>query len=261
MENEKLYRIRTKEGAHLNEKVNSDGYRAAIQFDDKNGLQGPIEFQEVDPEDLYYDWDDDDDEDEETGRGLGQALIEDVAAPIIGEIVGAVAGAIIDAGVRAASNLANKVIVPAAKKAGRGVVTKVREGREKKKAQKRAKEATVMPAQTPAEVRTVEHTQEEVNQIENGIQFAILYIAAGIRELSRTVIVDEGMDEETARLMQEKLRELTSDQVTSTIEFLLAEENRDKLDQATVLIFDAFRNREFIVGGKRVPISSYLEIE
>ena len=48
MSDEKLYRIKTKEGAHINEKVKDDGSRAAIQFDNENGLQGPVDLVEVD---------------------------------------------------------------------------------------------------------------------------------------------------------------------------------------------------------------------
>ena len=48
MTGDKLYRIKTKEGAHVNEKVKDDGSRAAIQFDDENGLQGPVDLVEVD---------------------------------------------------------------------------------------------------------------------------------------------------------------------------------------------------------------------
>ncbi len=38
MAKEKLYHIKTKEGAHINEKLKDDGSRAAIQFDEENGL-------------------------------------------------------------------------------------------------------------------------------------------------------------------------------------------------------------------------------
>ena len=48
MPDEKVYRIKTKEGAHINEKVKDDGSRAAIQFDEDNGLQGPVDLVEVD---------------------------------------------------------------------------------------------------------------------------------------------------------------------------------------------------------------------
>ena len=40
------------------------------------------------------------------------------------------------------------------------------------------------------EEKRVEHTTEEVDQIVNNMKFAALYIAAGIRELSNTVVID-----------------------------------------------------------------------
>ena len=47
---EKLVRIRVKEGAHENTKVNKDGYRSCLQFDENNGMQGPLDYREVDIE-------------------------------------------------------------------------------------------------------------------------------------------------------------------------------------------------------------------
>lgn len=47
MADDKLYRIIIKEGAHINEKQKADGSKAAIQFDDKNGLKGPVDLVEV----------------------------------------------------------------------------------------------------------------------------------------------------------------------------------------------------------------------
>ena len=52
MEEEQLYRIRTKKGAHVNKKRNKDGTRSAIQFDEKNGLKGPVDLIEVDEDEI-----------------------------------------------------------------------------------------------------------------------------------------------------------------------------------------------------------------
>ena len=52
MADDKLYRIKTKEGAHVNEKIKEDGSKAAIQFDDKNGLKGPVDLVEVDESEI-----------------------------------------------------------------------------------------------------------------------------------------------------------------------------------------------------------------
>lgn len=51
MSEDKFYRIQTKKGAHINEKLNDDGSRAAIQFDKDNNLKGPVNLIEVDKTD------------------------------------------------------------------------------------------------------------------------------------------------------------------------------------------------------------------
>ena len=66
------------------------------------------------------------------------------------------------------------------------------------------------------------------------------------------------MDEnEKVSELENKYNELSSEQVMNAIDFMLEEKNRDKLDQATLQLFEAFRNHEFIIDGKMVPISNY----
>ena len=105
------------------------------------------------------------------------------------------------------------------------------------------------------EEKRVEHTTEEVDQIVNNMKFAALYIAAGIRELSNTVVIDS--NQEKALEMQERLKELTSEQAIGAINFMLEDKNRDMLDQATLQLFEAFRDEQFIIEGGRVPIANY----
>ena len=60
--------------------------------------------------------------------------------------------------------------------------------------------------------------------------------------------------------MQSKLKELSSEDVMNTISFMLEDKNRDMLDQATIQLFEAFRNKDFIVEGETVSISKYLSV-
>ena len=106
------------------------------------------------------------------------------------------------------------------------------------------------------EEKKVEHTTKDVDQIVNNMKFAALYIAAGIRELSNTVVVDS--DPEKALELQEKLKELTSEQAIGAINFMLEDKNREMLDQATLQLFEAFRDEQFIIEGERVPINNYI---
>ena len=66
------------------------------------------------------------------------------------------------------------------------------------------------------------------------------------------------LDPNMALETQNKLNELTADDAMKAINFMLEDQNRDMLDQATLQLFEAFRNMEFIVQGERVPISNYL---
>lgn len=269
MADEKLYRVKTKDGAHINEKVKEDGSRAAIQFDDDNGLQGPVDLVEVDESEfiqereVYV-------EVERQERGFGQVILEDAVAPALADALTVLLTRAVEAGVDAFGNWMTQTVIPAAKTKGGELVDKAKEARTSKKAKKARKKRTeiavqqktaVAPTPEKHENRTVVHTQEEVDQIINNMKFAALYIAAGIRELSSTIVVSDNMDAEMAIEMQEKLKELSSGQVMSTIEFMLENRNRDMLDAATIQLFEAFRHKVLIVEGEAVPISKYLSAD
>ena len=66
------------------------------------------------------------------------------------------------------------------------------------------------------------HSPKEVNQIINNMRLAALYIAAGIRELSDTVIVEVDENEKVSGL-ENKYNELSSEQVMNAIDFMLEE--------------------------------------
>ncbi len=263
-EGERLYRVKTKDGAHINEKLKEDGSRAAIQFDQENGLQGPVDLVEVDEEEytkkVFI-------EVESKERSLREMIIEDAVAPAVAEILTVLMERAIDAGVDA---LFTKVI-PATKAKGGEFIDKVKnsyvEKGNKKNIKKQStsitKEKNAIKSTVQKETieqQSVYHSQEEVDQIISNMKFAALYIAAGIRELSNTIILDSA-EAEKALEMEAKFKELSSKQVMNTIDFMLEESNRDKLDQATLQLFEAFRNRNFIVNGEVVPIDKYLKVD
>lgn len=259
MVREKVYIVKTKEGAHINKKMKADGSRAALQFDSENSLLGPVDLIEVDEsqymyrEPVYHD------------RSLGQKIIEDVIIP-------AASDALADLAHRAADALGDWALekgLPAAKVKGAklfnmicDVFVPVKPVRSVMKQEAAAvKQSTkVVESIVEQDGRTVVHNQEEVEQILNNMKYAALYIAAGIRELSNTVIQDDGTDPQKVLLMQQKLNELSSKEVMDTIGFMLEDKNRDALDQVTIQLFEAFRQKEFIVDGEAVPISRYLRL-
>ena len=264
MSDDKLYRIKTKDGAHVNEKRKEDGSRAAIQFDEENGLQGPVDLVEVDESEItrevYV-------EVEKEGRSLGQVMLEDAVAPAVAEVLTELLTRAAEAGINAFGNWMSQKVIPAAKAKGGEFVDKVRESRAAKKAAKIEQKQTEVLEKKSTEVvsvpekeegKTVVHTPEEVEQILNNMKFAALYIAAGIRELSNTVVPEDDLNPEKSLAMQTKLNELSSGDIMDTIGFMLEDKNRDKLDQATIQLFEAFRNKDFNVEGEAVPISRYL---
>ncbi len=263
MSEEKLYRVKTKENAHINEKLNDDGSRAALQFDQENNLQGPVDLIEVDESeyptrDVYI-------EVEKEERSFRQIIWEDAVVPAAENVLTFLLTRAVDA----FGNWMSQKVIPAAKAKGSKLVDKAWESKIAKKANKTEQTKTAVAVKKKTEVasvsgkkesNTVIHTHEEVNQILNNMKFAALYIAAGIRELSNTIVADDGSDPEKLLEMQTKLKELSSEDITKTIEFMLQDHNRDILDQATVQLFEAFRNKNFIVNGETVPISKYLSI-
>ncbi len=257
MSDEKLYRIKTKKGSHVNESVKEDGSRAAIQFDEKNGLQGPVDLIEVDESDfikeVYV-------EPERTKRSFGQTILEDAVVPAIGNAIETIMTRAIEVGIDAFGNWMFQKAIPAVKAKGGNLIDKAKKSRLTKKVNKseQKQKTNVAPAPVKEKSSTVVHAPEEVDQILNNMKFAALYIAAGIRELSNTVVIDDGRDPKKVLAMQDKLKELSSGDVMKTIEFMLEDKNRDVLDQVTIRLFEAFKNKDFIVEGEAVPISRYL---
>ncbi len=261
MSEDKIYRAKTKDGAHINEKVKDDGSRAAIQFDEENGLQGPVDLIEVDESEFIR-------EKVVPERSFGQVMLEDAVAPAISDALTILLTRAVSAGIDAFGSWISNKVLPAAKAKSEELIKKSRESRAAKKRKKDEqistdvvlqKEKNDVSSSVNKDVNPVFHTQEEVEMILNNMKFAALYIAAGIRELSNTVVTGDNLDPEKALEMQMKLKELSSGEVMRTIEFMLEEKNSQILDQATIQLFDAFRHKDFIVNGKAVPISRYFE--
>ena len=253
MVDERLYRLRSKDGSHFNEKTNEEGWNSAVQFDEENNLQGPLEYQVVDESEYTQVV-----EVERKQRTCYEVILEDVVAPALTEVATYLFERAIDAGTEAVKTK----LIPAVKTKSGDLIDKVKTAHAERKTEKKTSTVvTKKPSKIKAieilekEEKRVEHTTEEVDQIVNNMKFAALYIAAGIRELSNTVVIDS--NQEKALEMQERLKELTSEQAIGAINFMLEDKNRDMLDQATLQLFEAFRDEQFIIEGGRVPIANY----
>lgn len=257
MVDEKLYRLRSKDGSHFNEKTNKDGWNSAIQFDEENNLQGPLEYQVVDESEYTQVV-----EVERKQRTISEVMVEDVVAPALTDAAIYLLERAIDAGAEAVKTK----VVPAVKTKSVVLIDKAKTAHAERKVLKTEQKTLAVATKKTSKIKAieilekeekkVEHTTEEVDQIVNNMKFAALYIAAGIRELSNTVVVDS--DTEKTLEMQEKLNELTSDQAIGAINFMLEDKKRDMLDQATLHLIEAFRDGQFIIEGERVPIINYI---
>lgn len=261
MYEDKIYRIKTKDGAHINEKIKEDGSRAAIQFDEDNGLQGPVDLIEVDESEftreIYI---------EREERSFKQIILEDAVAPAVEKMIEEYGPILFEAGIKYMS----QKVIPVVRANGAAFIDKVHKKISAKKmsntekmqaavAEERESEIAVEPNEN--EGNAVVHTPEEVVKILYNMKFASMYIAAGIRELTNTVIRADGLDEDTALAVQKKLKELSSKEMLEAIDYMLEDKNREILDQATIQMFDAFRNKSLIVDGESVPINMFLRAE
>lgn len=266
MAGEKIYIVKTKEGAHINKKMKADGSRAALQFDNDNSLLGPVDLVEVDKSEfireVYK-------EPEHYNRSIGQKIVEEAIIPAGRDALNAFIYRSLALGADALGKWVVEKGIPAIRAKSIELFDTVCDvfateepvRIEKKKTASAVKQSSeIVIDSVKPESRTVVHSQEEVDQIINNMKYAALYIAAGIRELSNTVIEDDRTDPQKVLDMQQKLRELSSEDVMNTIGFMLEDKNRDVLDQATIRLFEAFRQKELIVEGEAVPISRYLTL-
>lgn len=197
-------------------------------------------------------------------RSLKEVIIEEVVAPALGIAAEKVTEEIVDAAVMAIDYVWKNAVVPVAKKGAKAVSSKAKEIKENHHERKQKKQEVVTSKQiiivkkrTKTTEKTVRHTPEEVDMILQNMRNAAMYIAAGIRELTNTLVVDSENPEKAIEL-QNNIARLSSDEAISVINFMLEDKNRELLDEASRRLFEEFRNRNLIIDDKVVPISNYI---
>ena len=225
MNNSELYHVKTKDGSHMNNKVKEEGSITGLQFDDeKNGLQGPVDL-------------------------VPMNFWERILKRVVDIFVGIAIGWIISK-------------FPLIKLKFSKCIDKFKSSHAKKKNINNqtipaTKQQTKECSEQQPIYQPIYHSQEEVEQLISKMKVAALYIAAGIRELSNTVITDMDNPKKMAE-MKSKLKELSSDEAMDTINFMLKEDNRKMLNQETLQLLECFRNHNLIVNDKIVPINKFL---
>lgn len=265
MSKEKLYRVRTKGGAHISEK-DKDGWSTAIQFDNDNKLKGPVQIKEVKGSEYQKTINREKRKSQTSNTVIEKKqnpIVDDFLIPVAIDFLTQLAQIAIDEGVELTKNR----IIPALKRKAKKItpIVKSRAKEIKNKFKKHKAEEIIIDEK--ANVEIVEnnneqklHTQEEVDQIIKNMKLAALYIAAGIKELSNTVVSDID-DSEKKIEVEKKLKELSSEDIRRIIDFMLEDKNKYLLDKETLKLFKAFRHDELIVNGELVPIKKYIELD
>lgn len=260
-----LFYVETKDGAHINVKVNENGSKAGVQFDEGNNLKGPVNLIEVDEDELRqryavpeYSFETPTQE-KSLGEKLGDAVAEGVAegvAELIKECVPVLAHSVFNYVRFTAFPWAKNTAFPWVKNK-----TMTLFSRTTKQRQESDKENSPIGCQLAERIEKqkrpqIPHTSEEVNEIVANLRNSLMYIVVSVNELSRTVVLDD--DGEIDEITQEKIRLLSSEYVISFVGVLLQDSNRDKLDQVTLDQLTAFCEKKLIVNGKTVSIEKYM---
>lgn len=275
---DKLYRVVRRKDSHVNTKVNPDGLKSAIQFDENNNLTGPVEIIEADEKEWirpeYV-------EIEPRLRSWKQLILEEIVAPIARETLEQA----LDIGYQHFCVWMEQTAVPKAKEKSKeigknikfyfsaikdGIMGKelmadriLREAAERKNARLAQQQGMSVNVSKPETGQTSNekeiHTTEEIEEVVNIMRSSAITIAACIRWLNNSVKDDDGSDLKKRLEIQRNLEELSTADVMKQIDLLLEDKNKGLLDAVSFRMIAAFREGNFIIDGKIVPMSNYLK--
>lgn len=272
---EKLYRVVRKKGSHINTKVNADGTKSAIQFSDEdNDLTGPLDIIEVDESEYigadeidYYVTQDN------APRTWKQIVMEDIVVPVAREAM----NQLLNIGMQRFEIWMDETAMPAAKrkakKAGENItlffsaLKSVIKGEQPKvlqiiEAEQKKKNAGIQVvgyenAESEEEsAEIIEITKAELEKIIALTKRSAVTLVGCINVLKNAAVID--MTPEQKIEFESQLKSLTTEDLMTEIGLLLEERNRDILDATSLAILSAFRDGDFIIEGKKVPIQSFL---
>ena len=266
---DKLYRVVHKDGSHLNTKVNSDGTKSALQFtDDNNDLSGPVDFIEVDEEELirteYI-------QVPQEERSLGERLVDEVVIPVIRDAT----AQLLEYGTEKAEMWIEEKAVPVAKAKVKAwwenlklFISAMKESDNLTKATQiiteqrntsNVSEIEVVNRAKNKDEKKYELSPGEVEILLDTARRSALMIAASLSILNNSVVMDDGTDPERIAMIQRGIEQLSSKDVTTQIDLLLEDKNSGLIDNASISMLRAFREGMFIGNGTPIPISRYTE--
>ena len=270
-EDDKLYRVVRKKGSHLNTKVNPDGSKSALQFtDEHNNLNGPVDLIEVDEEELikteYI-------QVPQEERSLIERLVDEVAIPVIRDVT----TQLLEYGTEKAAMWIEEKVVPVAKskvKAGWGnlklLISALKDSDKPLKAAKiiaeqkntsNVSEIEVVNKVENQEEKKYALSPEEVEILLDTAKRSALMIAASLSILNNSVVMDDGTDPKRIAMIQRRIKQLSSKDITTQIDLLLEDKNSGLIDGASISMLRAFREGMFIGNGTPIPISRYIEAD
>jgi len=257
----KLYRVYKKQDSHINTKVNEDGRKAAIQFGENNNLNGPVDIEEVDIDEIIL---------SRTSREMDpyvQIILDEVVAPTIRYWLELGSDKLLcyisDKGIPSAKHTIKKFV-----ENNKVYFEGIKDGLVGKeiKAITILQKAEENKSITSVEVEKVKnqnfdkefHSQEEIQQVIAILQKSVLVTATCIRILTNAIVFDDGTEPDKLEVLKKQLEELGTKEVMNQISLMLEEKNRNLLDEGSYQVLSAFSQGNLIVSGKTVPITKYI---
>ena len=264
---EGYYKIRRKKGSHINKKINSDGSISAIQFcDGTNDLNGPVELLEVDERELMRI------QNEWGIHPVVKYVIDNILAPYITRelergtdyLLGVLDERVMP---KTKENVKkffdnSSLYIVAFKEVLMGKEPKaLRLMREIKSPEASVENTVVVNNAVGNKYKTKPEKEarspEEVEQLLKIMQANVVSLASCIRILSNTIVKDEGKNSEVVLAMKKEIERLSTEKMMNQISLLLDDKNRELLDDSSFEILSAFKEGNFIVDGKKIPMSSF----
>lgn len=257
----KLYRVYKKQDSHVNTKVNEDGRKAAIQFDENNNLNGPVDIEEVDIDEIIS---------SRTPREIDPLVLF-----VLDEVVAPTIQYWLELGTDKLLWYISEKGIPSAKQTIKKFVENNKvyiEGIKDIFAGKEIKAITILrkaeenKSITSVEVEKVKkqnfdkefYSHEEIQQVIDALKKSVLVTATCIRILTNAIVFDDGTEPEKLEASKKQLEELGTKEVMNQISLMLEEKNRNLLDEISYQVLSAFSQGNLIVSGKTVPITEYI---
>lgn len=258
----KAYRLYIDRESHINQKVNKDGRKAALQFSNKeNHLTGPVEIEEIDLAELEQA------KDPNEIKPYIKWILDNIVAPQLNYAL--------EVGQKKLLQFIAEKGIPTMKQKVREITSNgsvyiqgIKDGlcgketkashlmlcndnREKNRNEESA------PIEVQASNEKIACTPEEVQYLIELMNRGVSVTAYCIRILTNTIVYNATSDPDILVEAQKQIETLSTQTVLKQIDQMLDEKNRASLDENTYNLLYEFRKGNFIVNGTDVPITQY----